>query len=454
VAAYDAAMREQRTKARAASKFSMAGGLEYSGAKTEFRGYDALQAPGSIVALYREGTAVPALKAGEKGVVVLDQTPFYAEAGGQVGDRGQLIGSSGTFTVDDTQKIQPDVYGHHGVVKSGGLKIGDQVDAQVDVELRHKTMRNHSVTHLMHKALREVLGQHVQQKGSLVDEDKTRFDFSHDKPVTEEQIREIELRVNAQIMANSPTRAQVMPIEEAKKAGAVMLFGEKYGENVRIVAAGDFSREFCGGCHVNRTGDIGVFKMYSQSGVAAGIRRVEATTGANALAMINNELQEFYEVAKRLRTQPGGVETAVTNLLDEKKSLEKEVARLKSKLVSGQGTDLADQAIDVKGAKVLAATVDGADAKILRETMDKLKDRLKSVAIVLGAVNDGKVALIAGVTQDLTGKLKAGELVNFVAQQVGGKGGGRPDMAQAGGSDPANLPAALQSVKGWIEQRI
>jgi alanyl-tRNA synthetase len=323
----------------------------------------------------------------------------------------------------------------------------------VDVDLRQKTMRNHSVTHLMHKALREVLGQHVQQKGSLVDEDKTRFDFSHDKPVTDQQIREIELRVNAQIMANSATRAQVMPIEEAKKAGAVMLFGEKYGDEVRVLDIGS-SREFCGGTHVARTGDIGVFKLYSQSGVAAGIRRVEATTGANALAMMNNERQELYEVAKRLRTQPGGVETAVTSLLDEKKALEKEVARLKSKLASGQGTDLADQAIEVKGAKVLAATVDGADAKILRETVDRMKDRLKSAAIVLGAVNDGKVALIAGVTQDLTEKVKAGELVNYVAQQVGGKGGGRPDMAQAGGTDPANLPAALQSVKDWVGQRI
>jgi alanyl-tRNA synthetase len=453
VSAYDAAMREQRNRARAASKFSMAGGLEYSGAKTEFRGYEMLEAPGKVVALYREGSAVPALKAGEKGVIVLDQTPFYAESGGQVGDRGELVGSSGTFAVEDTQKIQPDVYGHHGTLKTGALKAGDRVDARVDVELRRRTMRNHSVTHLMHKALREVLGSHVQQKGSLVDEDKTRFDFANDKPLAEEQIREVERRVNAEILANTPTRARILPIEEAKKSGAVMLFGEKYGDEVRVLDIGS-SREFCGGTHVERTGDIGVFKLYSQSGVAAGIRRVEATTGASALAMMNNELQEFYEVAKRLRTQPGGVEAAVNNLLEEKKFLEKEIAKLKSKLVSGQGSDLADQAVDVKGAKVLAATVDGADAKILRETMDRLKDRLKSAAIVLGSVSDGKVALIAGVTADLTAKLKAGELVNYVAQQVGGKGGGRPDMAQAGGTEPANLPAALQSVKGWIEQRI
>jgi alanyl-tRNA synthetase len=431
----------------------MAGGLEYSGTKTEFRGYETLQVSGKVVALYREGSAVPSLKAGEKGVIVLDQTPFYAEAGGQVGDRGELVGSSGTFAVDDTQKIQPDVHGHHGALKTGVLKAGDRVEARVDVELRRRTMRNHSVTHLMHKALREVLGSHVQQKGSLVDEDKTRFDFSHDKPIADEQLREVERRVNAEILQNTPTRAQVMPIEQAKTSGAVMLFGEKYGDEVRVLEIGS-SREFCGGTHVERTGDIGVFKIYSQSGVAAGIRRVEATTGGSALAMMNNELQEFYEVAKRLRTQPGSVDTAVSTLLEEKKALEKEIARLKSRLVSGQGSDLADQAVDVKGAKVLAATVEGADAKILRETMDKLKDRLKSAAIVLGAVNDGKVALIAGVTQDLTGKLKAGELVNFVAQQVGGKGGGRPDMAQAGGTEPGNLPAALQSVKGWIEQRI
>jgi len=453
MAGFEAAMAEQRERARKSHRFAAEGNLQYAGAKTEFRGYETLKVPATIVALYREGSSITALKAGESGVVVLDQTPFYAESGGQVGDRGKLVGSAGTFAVADTQKIQPDVYGHHGVLKSGTLKVGDNVDAQVDEELRQRTMRNHSVTHLMHRALREVLGAHVQQKGSLVDEAKTRFDFSHDKPITDEQIRQVELRVNAEIMANSPTRAQVMPVDEAKKSGAVMLFGEKYGDDVRVLDIGS-SREFCGGTHVDRTGDIGVFKIYSQGGVAAGVRRVEATTGSSALAMINSELQEFYEVAKRLRAQPGGVEAAVNHLMEEKRSLEKELARLKSKLVSGTGGDLADQAVDVKGAKVLAATIDGADAKTLREAMDKLKDRLKSAAIVLGAVNDGKVALIAGVTQDLTAKVKAGELVNYVAQQVGGKGGGRPDMAQAGGTEPGKLPAALQSVKAWIEQRI
>ncbi len=455
LAGFEAAMGQQRERARAASRFTSAAGLDYSGRKTEFRGYDTLSLPAKVVALYHEGSPAEKLKAGEAGVVVLDQTPFYAESGGQVGDQGQLVGSGGTFSVVDTQKIQPEVFGHHGTLRTGELKLGDKVEARVDVERRKRTMRNHSVTHLMHAALREVLGSHVQQKGSLVDADKTRFDFAHDKPLSEQELREVELRVNNEIMQNTPTRAQIMPIEEAKKSGAMMLFGEKYGDEVRVLDIGT-SREFCGGTHVERTGDIGVFKLYAEGGVAAGIRRVEATTGGNALAMMNNQLQEFYEVAKHLRAQPGGgmVEKAVHSLLEEKKSLEKELARLRSRMASSQGEDLAGQAVDVKGVKVLAASLDGADGKALRETMDKLKDRLKSAAIVLGAVNDGKVTLIAGVTADLTARVKAGELVNFVAQQVGGKGGGRPDMAQAGGTEPAKLPAALQSVKGWVEQRV
>ncbi|MEW6687878.1 MAG: alanine--tRNA ligase, partial [Pseudomonadota bacterium] len=455
LAGFEAAMGQQRERARAASKFMQAGGLDYSGARTEFRGYDALSLGARVVALYRENAQVETLKSGEAGTVVLDQTPFYAESGGQVGDRGEIVGSAGTFAVEDTQKIRAEVFGHHGALRTGTLKVGDRVEARVDARLRGSTMRNHSVTHLMHKALREVLGAHVQQKGSLVDADKTRFDFSHDKPMTDDEIREVERRVNAEIMQNTPTRAQIMPIEEAKKSGAMMLFGEKYGEEVRVLDIGS-SREFCGGTHVARTGDIGVFKITSEGGVAAGIRRVEATTGGNALAMMNDRLQEFYEVAKQVRAQPGAgmVHKAVTTLLEEKKALEKEIGRLRSKLASGQGGDLASQAVEVKGTKVLAAAVEGADAKSLREAIDKLKDRLKSAAIVLGTVSDGKVSLIAGVTADLTGRVKAGELVNYVARQVGGKGGGRPDMAQAGGTEPANLPAALQSVKGWVEQRI
>ena len=455
MAGFEAAMDQQRERARAASRFVQATGLEYSGGKTEFHGYDTLSLPAKVVALYREGTQAQALKSGDSGTVVLERTPFYAEAGGQVGDRGELVGSGGTFGVADTQKIQAEVYGHQGTLKTGTLKVGDRVEAHVDAALRARTMRNHSVTHLMHKALREVLGPHVQQKGSLVDADKTRFDFSHDKAMSEEQIREVEARVNAEILQNSPTRAQVMPIEQARKSGAMMLFGEKYGDEVRVLEIGS-SREFCGGTHVARTGDIGVFKITSEGGVAAGIRRVEATTGTTALTMMNSQLQEFQEVARELRAQPGAgmVTKAVKSLLDEKKALEKELVRARSKLAMGQGQDLASLAVDVKGAKVLVATLDGADAKTLRETMDKLKDRLKSAAIVLGAVNDGKVALIAGVTADLTGKLKAGDLVNYVAQQVGGKGGGRPDMAQAGGTDPAALPSALQSVRSWVEQRV
>jgi alanyl-tRNA synthetase len=456
MAGFEAAMDQQRERARAASKFSAAAGLEYNGSRTEFHGYDTLSLPARVVALYREGSQVQALKSGDAGTVVLDRTPFYAESGGQVGDRGELVGAGGTFEVADTQRIQAEVYGHQGTLKTGTLKLGDKLEARVDMALRGATMRNHSVTHLMHKALREVLGPHVQQKGSLVDENKTRFDFAHDKPMTDEQIREVEQRVNAEIMQNTPTRAQVMPIEEAKKSGAMMLFGEKYGDEVRVLDIGT-SREFCGGTHVARTGDIGVFKLYSEGGVAAGIRRVEATTGANALAMMNSQLREFQEVAKELRAQPGAgmVEKAVKSLIEEKKTLEKELAKARSRLAMGQGQDLASQAVDLKGGgKLLVATLEGADAKTLRDTMDKLKDRLKSAAIVLGAVNDGKVALIAGVTSDLVAKVKAGELVNFVAQQVGGKGGGRADMAQAGGTEPAKLPGALQAVKSWVEERV
>ena len=455
-AGFEAAMDQQRERARAASKFQMGAAVEYNGAKTEFRGYDTLVVEDAkVIAIYREGTAVQALNHGESGVVVLDRTPFYAESGGQVGDRGELVASAGTFSVTDTQKIQTDVFGHHGELKTGALKVGDKLEARVDMELRRRTMRNHSVTHLMHKALHEVLGSHVQQKGSLVDADKTRFDFSNDRPLTADEIRRVEALVNAEILNNTPTRARILPIEEAKKSGATMLFGEKYGDEVRVLDIGS-SREFCGGTHVERTGDIGVFKLYSEGGVAAGVRRVEATTGANALAMIDSQLGEFSEVARQLRAQPGAgsVNKAVQNLIEEKKALEKEISRLRSKLASGQGGDLSAQAVEVKGAKVLAVAIDGADAKSLREAMDQLKDKLKSAAIVLAAVEGGKVTLIAGVTADLTAKVKAGELVNHVAQQVGGKGGGRADMAQAGGTDASKLPEALQSVRAWVEQRL
>ncbi|HEX7812124.1 MAG TPA: alanine--tRNA ligase, partial [Burkholderiales bacterium] len=453
MAGFESAMSRQREQARAAGKFKASLGVAYSGDKTRFTGYERLAGEGTVVAIYVDGAPAGEINSGQKAIVVLDTTPFYAESGGQVGDKGELVAAGGTFEVADTQKIQADVFGHHGTLKAGTLKVGDKLEARVDAALRARTMRNHSVTHIMHKALREVLGPHVQQKGSLVDTDKTRFDFAHDKPVTDEEIRKVELLVNDQILQNVATRAQVLPIEAAKKAGAMMLFGEKYGDEVRVLDIGD-SRELCGGTHVSRTGDIGVFKIYAEGGVAAGIRRIEATTGTSALAMMNSQLQELQDVARNLKVQATGgmVEAAVNSLLDEKKALEKELARLKSKLASSQGDDLAGQAVAVGAAKVLAARLEGADAKTLREAMDKLKDKLKSAAIVLGAVEDDKVTLIAGVTADLTGKLKAGELVNFVAQQVGGKGGGRPDMAQAGGTQPAKLPEALESVVSWVKE--
>jgi alanyl-tRNA synthetase len=454
MAGFEAAMQAQRERARAASKFGAAAGLEYAGGKTEFRGYDTLSLKGKVVALYREGVQVPQLDAGESGVVVLDRTPFYAESGGQVGDRGELVGPAGTFAVADTQKVQAEVFGHHGAQKTGVLRVGEEVGAQVDTASRRRAMWNHSATHLMHAALRKVLGAHVQQKGSLVDANRTRFDFSHNEPMTDAQIHEVERQVNDAIRRNLEVSARVMKYDDAIKAGALAFFGDKYGDEVRVLGMGDVSTELCGGTHVKRTGDIGLFKIVSESGVAAGVRRVEALTGEGALAWVQEQEAKLQQAAAALKAPVSEVTAKIAQVLDNVKALERELARLKSKLASSQGEDLADQAVEVKGTKVLAVALDGADAKTLRETMDKLKDKLKSAAIVLGAVADGKVSLIAGVTADLTARVKAGELVNFVAQQVGGKGGGRPDMAQAGGTEPAKLPAALQSVKDWVEQRV
>ena len=453
-AGFEAAMQAQRERARSASRFSMGTSLDYSGTKTEFLGYDTLILKGKVIALYREGAQVPSLSAGEAGVVVLDKTPFYAESGGQVGDRGELAAPGGTFTVDDTQKIQADVFGHHGTVKAGIIRVDEQVSAQVDKASRSRAAWNHSATHLMHAALREVLGKHVQQKGSLVDAQKTRFDFSHNEPMTDLQMRKVEELVNREIRGNSEVQARVMKYDDAIKAGAMALFGEKYGDEVRVLGMGEFSTELCGGTHVQRTGDIGMFKIVSETGVAAGIRRVEAVTGEGAIAFVQEQEARLSEAASAVKAQPQELTARIGQILDNVKSLERELAKLKSKLASSQGDDLASQAVEVKGARVLAATMEGADAKALRETMDKLKDKLKSAAIVLAAVSDGKVSLIAGVTADLTGKVKAGELVNFVAQQVGGKGGGRPDMAQAGGTEPAKLAGALETVKQWVEQRL
>jgi alanyl-tRNA synthetase len=454
MAGFEAAMEQQRERARAASRFSAAAGLEYSGNKTEFHGYETLSLKAKVIALYKEGTQVGELQSGEVGVVVLDRTPFYAESGGQVGDRGELAGQAGTFSVDDTQKVQSEVSGHHGRQRTGVLRVGDQVNAQVDTASRHRSMWNHSATHLMHAALRQVLGKHVEQKGSLVDAQRTRFDFSHAKPLTDEEIRKIEALVNAAIQRNYDVTARIMKYDEAIRAGALAFFGDKYGDEVRVLTMGDFSTELCGGTHVKRTGDIGFFKIVSESGVAAGIRRIEAVTGEGALVWVQQQEAKLAEAASVLKAPVSEVSAKLAQVLENVRNLERELGRLKSRLASSQGEDLASQAVQVKGAKVLAATLDGADAKTLRETMDKLKDRLKSAAIVLGAVNDGKVSLIAGVTSDLTAKVKAGDLVNFVAQQVGGKGGGRPDMAQAGGTEPAKLPNALESVKNWVEQRV
>jgi alanyl-tRNA synthetase len=453
-AGFEAAMERQRERARAASKFAVAASVEYSGAATEFHGYDTLALEGKVVALYKsEGVQVQEIAAGETGIVVLDRTPFYAESGGQVGDSGEIAGVAGTFAVEDTRKIQPAVFGHKGTVKTGRLRVADKVMAGVDAARRARTMRNHSATHLMHKALRQVLGAHVQQKGSLVDAERTRFDFSHHSPMTEEEIRQVEAMVNAEILANAATTARIMKFDEAAKAGALAFFGDKYGDEVRVLDIGS-SRELCGGTHVKRTGDIGFFKVVSEGGVAAGVRRIEATTGEGALAYVQGQEARLNAAAAVLKSPPQEIAQKIAQIMDSVKSLEKELARLKSKIASSQGDDLADQAAEVKGVKVLVATLDGADAKALRETLDKLKDKLKSAAIVLAAADGGKVALIAGVTADLTSRIKAGELVNFVAQQVGGKGGGRPDMAQAGGTDAAKLPQALESVRKWVEQKL
>ncbi|MGV8990191.1 MAG: alanine--tRNA ligase [Thiobacillus sp.] len=452
-AAFDTAMQRQKSQARAAGKFKLGAGLEYTGTATTFHGYNTLAHDGSILALYKDGTAVQQLNEGELGVVVLDHTPFYAESGGQAGDCGVMQAAGGAFAVEDTLKIQAQVFGHHGVVKTGTLTLGEPVSAKVDELARARTMRNHSVTHLMHKALHDVLGEHVQQKGSLVDSEKTRFDFVQPSPMTDAQIREVEIRVNAEILANQATQARVMAIEDAQKTGATMLFGEKYGDEVRVLDIGN-SRELCGGTHVARTGDIGLFLVTGESGVAAGVRRIEAVTGDNALAYVQTREQGIRQAAAALKAQPAELGAKLTQMLDNVRTLEKELDRLKSKLAASAGDELVQRAIDIGGVQVLAAQLDGIDAKGLRETADKLRDKLKSCALVLGTVIDGKVSLIAAVTPDVIGKIKAGELVNFVATQVGGKGGGKPDLAMAGGTEPAQLPAALESVSEWLRNKL
>jgi alanyl-tRNA synthetase len=453
-AGFEAAMQRQRARARAASRFAMATSVEYSGAATEFHGYDTLQLEGTVVALYREGVQTGEIAAGDAAVVVLDRTPFYAESGGQVGDSGELAGVHGTFVVSDTQKIQAEVFGHTGMLRAGRLGVGDKVMAAVDPVARARAAWNHSATHLMHAALRKVLGPHVQQKGSLVDAQRTRFDFSHNEPMSEAQIRQVEELVNHEIRRNVEVAARVMKYDDAIKAGALAFFGDKYGDEVRVIGMGEFSTELCGGTHVRRTGDIGLFKVIAETGVAAGIRRIEAVTADGALAYVQQQQQKLAEAAAALKTSPQEVGQKVAQIMDNVRQLEKELTRLKSRLASSQGDELVEQAVDIKGIKVLAAQIEGADVKALREALDKLKHKLGTAAIVLATVNDGKVSLIAGVTPDAVARVKAGELVNHVAQQIGGKGGGRPDMAQAGGTNPAHLPQALASVQEWVKQKL
>ncbi len=450
---FAAAMERQKSQGRAAGKFKMDRALDYTGEGNAFVGYDRLESTAKIVALYHEGVSVAALNSGQQGVVVLDATPFYSESGGQVGDVGVLSSGSARFEVGDTQKIKADVFGHQGNIAQGTFNVGDSVAAKVDVPVRNAAMRNHSATHLMHQALRDVLGDHVVQKGSLVNAERTRFDFTHNAPVTDAQVRQIEGLVNAQILNNAPTKAELMDIESAQKTGAMMLFGEKYGETVRVLDIGS-TRELCGGTHVKATGDIGMFKIVGESGVASGVRRIEAVTGENALAYLQQLEDTVGKAAATLKAPVAELASRLTQVVDHVKALEKEVTALKGKLASAQGDELLTQAIDLQGVKFLSAQLLGADTKTLRETMDKLKDKLKTAVIVLGTVEGDKVQIAVGVTPDTTSKVKAGELVNFLAAQVGGKGGGKPDMAMAGGTEPAHLAAALASAQAWVSAKL
>ncbi|HEY4367205.1 MAG TPA: alanine--tRNA ligase [Steroidobacteraceae bacterium] len=451
-AGFESAMESQRERARAASKFGvdLRAGVSLEG-KTDFRGYDRLQDKATIVALLRGSERVQVLKAGEAGQIVLDSTPFYAESGGQVGDRGELLDGASRFEVTDTQKLGG-AFAHVGQVASGELKVGATVEASVNVALRRATMLNHSATHLLHAALRKVLGAHVTQKGSLVAPDRLRFDFSHYAAVTPAELKEVERLVNEQIRANTTAETNLMPYEAAVASGAMALFGEKYDDEVRVLKIGDFSTELCGGTHVTRAGDIGLFKITSESGVAAGVRRIEAVTGEGALYWVGQTDQMLRDLSALVKAGRDDVEDKVRQLIDRSRKLEKEIAGLKSKLASGQGNDLTSAAVDVDGLQVVAVRIDGADAAALREAVDQLKNKLKSAAIVLASVQaEDKVAVIAGVTADQTSRVKAGDLVNVVAQMIGGRGGGRPDMAQAGGNDPSQLDAALAAVVPWVK---
>ena len=454
---FDAAMLRQKTMARAAGKFKMDKALDYSGAGNEFVGYEKLDSTTKIIALYADGTPATSLNASQNGVIVLATTPFYAESGGQVGDEGVISASGNVFEVQDTQKIKADVFGHHGVLTSGSLKVGDTVSAQVNMDMRAKTIRNHSATHLMHKALREVLGEHVQQKGSLVNAERTRFDFAHNAPVTDAQITAIEAKVNAEILDNAQASARVMDIEAAKATGAMMLFGEKYGDSVRVLNIGS-SIELCGGVHVQRTGDIGLFKIVAEAGIASGVRRIEAVTGKNALVYVQELESTAAKAAGALKVTVPELSERIQTVLDHSKALEKEISALKGQLASHQGDALLSKAVELKACKLLVAKMEGVSAadaaQTLRDTVGKLKDKLKSAVVVLASSDAGKVQIAVGATADVMGKVKAGELVNFLAAQVGGKGGGKPDMAMAGGTDAAGLDKALASAQGWVSEKL
>ncbi|WP_455217462.1 alanine--tRNA ligase [Kaarinaea lacus] len=454
MAGFEAAMDAQRVRARAASQFGATSteGLQVE-SQTEFTGYDHLHDKGRVVALFHDGAVAEQLSAGEEGLLVLDRTPFYAESGGQVGDQGELVVGDAHVTVLDTQK-QGDAFLHRVKVESGSLSAGNDVNAQVDGQRRQDTACNHSATHLLHAALRKILGEHVQQKGSLVNAERLRFDFSHFDAVTADQIQAIENLVNEQIRANLAVETKLMSQEDAMASGAMALFGEKYGDTVRVLSMGDFSVELCGGTHVDRTGDIGVFKITSEGGVAAGVRRIEAVSGAGALRYIGETEKNLSRIADLLKADPATAEARVRQLLDRGRALEKEVEQLKARLASSQGGDMASQAVEIDGIKVLAAKLDGGDAKSLRDTVDQLKNKLGSAAVVLAAVNGDKISLVAGVTKEETSRIRAGDLVNSVALQVGGKGGGRPDMAMAGGNDPSRLAEALKAVPDWVRSQL
>jgi alanyl-tRNA synthetase len=456
-AGFAVAMEQQKNRARAAGKFKMDKALDYSGAGNEFVGYEKLDSTTKIIALYADGAPATSLNASQNGVIVLATTPFYAESGGQVGDEGLISAGGNVFEVQDTQKIKADVFGHHGVLTSGSLKVGDTVNAQVNLDMRAKTIRNHSATHLMHKALREVLGEHVQQKGSLVNAERTRFDFAHNAPVTDAQITAIEAKVNAEILDNAQASARVMDIEAAKATGAMMLFGEKYGDSVRVLNIGS-SIELCGGVHVQRTGDIGLFKIVAEAGIASGVRRIEAVTGKNALVYVQELESTVAKAAGALKVTVPELSERIQTVLDHSKALEKEISALKGQLASHQGDALLSKAVDVKGVNFLVAKMEGVSAvdaaQTLRDTVGKLKDKLKSAVLVLASSDAGKVQIAVGATADVMGKVKAGELVNFLAAQVGGKGGGKPDMAMAGGTDVSGLDKALASAQGWVSEKL